>query len=202
VQIQLNYLDWTLQQAKEKYEIITSHGIPVWVMEPCRGGKLANFNDKTNAILKKLRPNDSIASWAFRWAKSLSNVGVILSGMTNLEQLQDNVKTFSDESLLSSKDEAALKEVVESLGDFVLCTGCRYCCDGCPEGLDIPYLISLYNELPMPTPRLTFKIKSLKANQLPSNCIACGACAKVCPQNIDIPSVLKKLDEAVSTYLL
>jgi predicted aldo/keto reductase-like oxidoreductase len=144
VQIQLNYLDWTLQEAKRKYDIITSCGIPVWVMEPCRGGRLANFNDTTNALLKKIRPHDSIASWAFRWVKSLPNVQIVLSGMSTLEQLRDNVKTFSDDTPLTAEKQNALTEVVKTLVNLVPCTACRYCCEGCPQNLDIPKLIALY----------------------------------------------------------
>jgi predicted aldo/keto reductase-like oxidoreductase len=202
VQIQLNYLDWTLQEAKRKYDIITSYGIPVWVMEPCRGGRLANFNDKTNALLKKIRPHDSIASWAFRWVKSLPNVQMVLSGMNTLEQLQDNVKTFSDETPLTAEEQKTLDEVVETLVNLVPCTACRYCCEGCPQNLDIPKLIALYNEAnhadAFSWMQIGFTLNAMKEAELPSSCIACGSCAQVCPQSIDIPAVMKKFDEAIT----
>jgi predicted aldo/keto reductase-like oxidoreductase len=200
VQIQLNYLDWTLQDAKRKYEYLTAHDIPVWVMEPCRGGKLANFDEATKGLLKKIRPDDSIASWAFRWVKSLPNVQVILSGMNTIEQLRDNVKTFSETDPIRPEEQEALEAVIKTFANLVPCTACRYCCEGCPQTLDIPRLITLYNEMSAAhTPSLIFTIAAFAEHELPKNCVACGACAKVCPQNIDIPAVMKKLDEAIAT---
>ncbi|MFP3090734.1 aldo/keto reductase [Treponema sp. TIM-1] len=197
-QIQLNYLDWTMQDAKKKYEIITSRGIPVWVMEPCRGGKLASLNDGLNALLKEKRPHDSIASWAFRFLQSLPNVQVVLSGMTTLEQLKDNIKNFSKNNPVTQAERELLFTIAGKLADMVPCTACRYCCEDCPQSLDIPKLISLYNEhtygktANLPFTTLPFTMGAMKPEELPSACIACGSCAKVCPQNIDIPGVLRK----------
>ncbi|MDR0485899.1 MAG: aldo/keto reductase [Elusimicrobiota bacterium] len=199
-QIQLNYLDWDLQNAKRKYEILTERKIPVWVMEPCRGGKLANFDGQTNALLKQVRPDDSIASWAFRYLKSLPNVCVILSGMSSLEQLKDNLKTFEDESVLSEKEKEVLNEAVKTLSGLIPCTSCRYCCEGCPKNLDIPRLIEMFNESSLNPNSILIKLtaETFKENELPSNCISCGACAKVCPQGIDIPNILKKLSDKIT----
>jgi predicted aldo/keto reductase-like oxidoreductase len=144
VQIQLNYLDWTLQDAGRKYDVATAHGLPVIVMEPVRGGKLASLNDRANAMLKQARPHDSIASWAFRFLQSLPNVQVVLSGMTTMEQLKDNIATFSRLDPTTAAERELLRQVVATMASMVPCTACRYCCDGCPQNLDIPKLISLY----------------------------------------------------------
>lgn len=191
-QIQLNYLDWTLQNAKRKYDILVERGIPVMVMEPCRGGRLASLNEEANAMLKKARPNDSIASWAFRFVKSMPGVQVILSGMTQLDQAADNIKTFSDPTPLTEEEMELLQKAASTLVNLVPCTACRYCCEGCPKNLDIPNLISLYNEVSFdPSPGLAFMVAALKDEEMPSNCIACGECKKVCPQGIDIPEIMK-----------
>jgi len=200
-QIQLNYLDWALQDAKKKYEILTKHGLPVVVMEPCRGGKLASFDEKTTAIFKTARPNDSIASWAFRYVKSLPNVQVTLSGMSSLEQLQDNLKTFCDPSSLTEEENAVLQKVVASMVDLIPCTGCRYCSEECPKKLDIPKLISMYNEIKNTDGSawgvLNFTLGAMTDAELPSSCSGCGNCKQVCPQGIDVPDLLQKLSLAI-----
>jgi uncharacterized protein len=192
-------MDWTLQNAKRKYEILTERGIPVMVMEPCRGGRLASLSEEANAMLKRARPDDSIASWAFRFVKSLPNVQVVLSGMTQLEQAKENVRTFSDPSPLTEEERDLLQEAVAALVNLVPCTVCRYCCEGCPENLDIPKLISLYNEMSFDrSPSLSFTVAALADTDMPSNCVACGNCREVCPQGIDVPEVMKGLSEALA----
>ena len=198
VQIQLNYLDWTLQNAKAKYDLLAQRGIPVIVMEPCRGGKLASLDTQTEQAFKKVRPADSIASWAFRFVKSLPGVLVVLSGMTELNQLKDNIKTFSDPTPISEQETAVIQTAVSKLLDLVPCTACRYCCEACPQGLDIPKLISMYNELSFDNaPMLRSTVQAMKPAELPAACLGCGACAKLCPQGIDIPAIMKKMDEAI-----
>jgi predicted aldo/keto reductase-like oxidoreductase len=189
VQIQLNYLDWTLQNAAKKYEVITKHNIPVIVMEGVRGGRLATLNDTATAILKKARPNDSMAAWAFRFLQGLPNVQVVLSGMTTLEQAVENVELFSKADPLNADEQKLLQAAINSMGDLVPCTACRYCTEGCPQSLDIPRLISMYNEQNF---NKKFSAGDLKPEELPAACISCGACSKICPQGIDIPGVLKK----------
>jgi predicted aldo/keto reductase-like oxidoreductase len=201
-QIQLNYLDWTLQNAKTKYEILTKHRLPVVVMEPCRGGKLASFDDKITVMFKTARPNDSIASWAFRFTKTLPNVQVTLSGMSSLEQLWDNLKTFSDTSPLTSDDNAILQKAIAALVDMVPCTGCRYCTEECPQKLNIPGLISIYNEIKNGDSFSlnvlnSFTLSVMTEAELPSNCSGCGNCKQICPQGLDIPEIMQKLTEAI-----
>ena len=198
-QIQLNYLDWTLQDAKGKYDLLTQRGIPVWVMEPVRGGRLASLSDAEEAKLKALRPDDSIASWGFRFLQGLPNVKMVLSGMSNMEQMVDNVKTFSEDKPLSAGETALLLEIAEGMKDSVPCTACRYCCDGCPAGLDIPSLISTYNEIRFsPAVNVAMRIEFMPEDKKPTACIGCGQCTQMCPQNIDVPGALKDFAEKLS----
>lgn len=195
-QIQLNYLDWTLQDAKEKYDLLTSRKMPVWVMEPVRGGRLANLDAALHEKLEKLRPGVSDASWAFRWLQGLPNVKMILSGMSNLEQMIDNIHTFESQNPLTEEENNTLLEIAESMKDSLPCTACRYCCSDCPKKLDIPRLLALYNEMRFsPSFNVGMTIDSLAEEGRPSACIACGRCAKICPQKIDIPDAMKAFSE-------
>lgn len=201
-QIQLNYLDWSLQNAKEKYELLTERGIPVWVMEPVRGGKLVNLPERDIENLKALHPDASTASWGFRFLMGLPNVGMILSGMSNLEQVKDNLKTFSSEMQLSDSEISLLFEIADNMKDSVPCSACRYCCDGCPQGLDIPTLISIYNETKISAGGiLSMYFKSLPADKRPDTCIGCGLCTHSCPQQINVPQVMKDLADTVAKLL-
>ncbi len=195
-QIQLNYLDWTLQDAKGKYELLGERGIPIVVMEPLRGGKFAKLDDEWESKLHSLRPDESTAAWSFRWLMGLPNVKVTLSGMSAMDQLEDNLKTFSEDRPLSAEERRLLEvEIADTMKDGVPCTGCRYCAPQCPIGLDIPNLISAYNDI-RSTGSMTsaMQIEFLPEGKRPCDCLACGACAAVCPQGIDIPEVMKDLD--------
>lgn len=193
VMIQINYLDWVLQDAKSKYEVITKHGIPVFAMESCRGGFLTSLNPTAEAMLKKARPNDPIVHWAFRFLQSLPNMQVVLSGMSNMDQLKDNIALFSKNDPADEEEKALLMDVVNTITKIVPCTACRYCCDNCPQELDIPKLISMYNEASnMPSFTMNFTLRAMADSELPSACISCGNCAQMCPQDIDIPDVMLK----------
>ena len=190
-QIQLNYVDWTLQNAKEKYDILTQRGIPVWVMEPLRGGKLAQLPDADAEKLHALRPDESTASWAFRWLQSLPNVRMVLSGMSSFDQMRDNVATFSGGSAQTEAECALLMDIAEGLKNALPCTRCRYCCEGCPMGLDIPMLIHAYNDIRFASSMtVPMQFDALPEEKKPSACIGCGACAAICPQKIDIPAAM------------
>ena len=199
-QIQMNYLDWTLQDARAKYELLSSRNIPVWVMEPLRGGRLSALGEEKDAKLKALRPRESVSAWAFRWLQRLPGVKVILSGMSDLSQMEDNIRTFSLGEPLTEKEGTLLQELSEELKEALPCTRCRYCCDGCPQGLDIPMLIHAYNDVKFSSGSMTvgMQFDALPEDKLPSACIRCGACAAVCPQKIDIPEALSKLSEMLS----
>lgn len=194
-QLQINYLDWKFQNAKGKVELLKKYNIPVWVMEPVRGGKLASLAAEDEKKLKALRPNDSIASWAFRFLLALPEVKVILSGMSDMKQVKDNIKTFEEAKPLNAEESAALDAIArEMLAKTSLpCTACRYCTSHCPKHLDIPELIKLYNEH-----RFTgggfiapMVVSALAEEKRPSACIGCRSCEKVCPQQIKISEMMK-----------
>jgi len=193
-QIQLNYLDWTLQNAKEKYEFLREKGIPVIVMEPVRGGGLASLNEQSEKMLHECRPESSYASWAFRFLQKLPGIMTVLSGMSDFRQTEDNIRTFTDGKYLTDKEFDMLLDIAETLKDSVPCTSCRYCCDGCTMGLDIPRLIGIYNELRVsPVTNIAMRIEWLPEDKKPSACISCGKCTQICPQKIDIPHELENL---------
>ena len=195
-QLQINYLDWEFQNARGKVELMRSRGIPVWVMEPVRGGKLTQLSEENAAILAEARPDESPAAWAFRFVQGIPEVVVTLSGMSNLEQLRQNVATFSEERPLGERDRAALARVVGNMlgRHTVPCTACRYCTDHCPMGLDIPKLLELYNEAMVTGGDGGFipsmYVSTLPEDKRPGACVGCGSCAAVCPQRIDIPGTL------------
>lgn len=195
-QVQMNFVDWELQSAREKYDMLTERGIPVWVMEPVRGGRLAELPEEHEAKLKAIHPEYSIASWAFRWLMKLPNVKMILSGMTTPEQLSDNLKTFSDDTEFTDGEWELLLNIGKEMLGTVPCTACRYCCEVCPVGLDIPKLIAIYNEMLFsPGWGARQKIAELPEDKKPSACIGCGACADICPQRIDVPKTMADFAE-------
>ena len=189
-QIQLNYLDWTFQNAREKYELLTSLGIPVWVMEPVRGGRLARLEAAEAAALRALNPEISPAAWALRFVKDLPNVRMVLSGMSDMAQLRENIETFSRPDPLTSAEREALLALAERMKNAVPCTACRYCVDGCPADLDIPMLLSAYNAFRLSASEAE-PVEALPADRQPSACVACGQCVRACPQGIDVPAHLK-----------
>ena len=197
-QLQLNYLDWTLQEAKAKYELVTERGIPVWVMEPVRGGKLANLAEDHAAKLKALRPEESVPAWAFRFLQDLPNVKMILSGMSSMEQMKDNLKTFGQMQPLSEDETRVLLEIAETMKGSIPCTACRYCCDGCPAGLNIPLLLSLCNDYQI-APAITIMqaAEAFPEDKRASACIGCGKCTQICPQGIDVPAALKTFSDSL-----
>jgi len=201
VQIQLNYLDWSLQDAKTKYEILTEYHLPIMVMEPTRGGRLINLDEEDCQNLKAARPDESIASWSFNYLRRLDNIQVVLSGMNTIEQLEDNIKTFASSQPLNQEEIHLLDKIVEKLVKQVPCTACRYCTSGCPKNLDIPKLMSIYNEISFDhSPGLTFTIMALEKEEEPSNCINCKKCVKACPQGIDIPKIMQELDTKIAKF--
>ena len=194
-QIQLNYLDWEFQDARGKVDLLRKWDIPVWVMEPVRGGKLARLGEKDEARLAALRPDERPVAWAFRFLQGIPEVTLTLSGMSDFEQLKENVQTYSEERPLSEEELAALMDIAHEMGaqGTVPCTACHYCTSHCPMGLDIPHLLSLYNQLVV-TGKGDFiapmALSALPEDKRPAACIGCGSCAAVCPQQIDIPGTL------------
>jgi len=198
-QIQLNYLDWTLQDAKGKYELLTERGIPVWVMEPVRGGRLANLNETEETLLKEIKGDESAAAWGFRFIQQLPGVVMVLSGMSNMAQMVDNINTFEEYKQLSDSQMQVLLNIAEGMKDSVPCTACRYCCADCPMGLDIPMLLAAYNEARFAaTVNVGMRIEFMDEDKKPSACIGCGNCTHACPQNIDVPGAMKDFAEKLS----
>ena len=195
VQIQLNYLDWKLQDAKGKYEVITKHGLKVVVMEGVRGGRLAQLPEEQMAKLRIRRPEDSAAKWALRWLQGLPEVAVVLSGMTTLDQIVENVETFSAPEPLNEDENALLNEVADSMLNLVPCTGCRYCTEGCPMELEIPKIIAAYNGVKNGDHMARYNPDSADPSMDPRRCIGCGACVAICPQGIQIPEIMEKFAE-------
>ncbi len=193
-QIQLNYLDWKFQDAENKVKLLDEYHIPVWVMEPLRGGKLASLAEEDEAKLTALRPEEKIPAWAFRFLQSLPEVTVTLSGMSNMEQLQENIRTFGEERPLNEEERQTLLDIADGMVKKIAvpCTACHYCVSHCPQGLDIPHLLSLYNEhsftgggfiAPM-------ALSAISKDKWPSACIGCRSCEAVCPQQIKISEVM------------
>ena len=173
--------------------------MPVWVMEPVHGGVLVDLPEAQAEMLRAAHPDESIASWGFRWLQGLENVHMVLSGMSNLDQMIDNVKTFDTRRPLDDSETALVYEAAEALKQNLPCTGCRYCCDGCPLGLNIPYILTNYNEYRMAGSlnlNITQRVDFLPEGKRPEDCIACGQCAKACPQKIDVPKAMRDFGEA------
>lgn len=199
-QIQLNYLDWTLQDAAAKTALLESMNIPIVVMEPLRGGKLAHLNDaqmqQLNAsALGGANPSArSAVEWSFRWLLGIPNVKTILSGMSDLAQVEENCRIFQESAPLSEAEEGVLMDVAESLKGGVPCTACRYCVDSCPQEIDIPLMMNAYNDLQFDTSfTVSMQMDAVPEGQRAQDCIQCESCVQMCPQGIDIPTVLEDL---------
>lgn len=194
-QIQMNYLDWKNQDAKTQYEILTEAGIPIIVMEPVRGGKLAEVDSDIADMFKKVRPDKSIASWAISFVASHSNVLTILSGMNSLEQLEDNISTLTDFIPFSESEYKTCENACAMLNksDVIPCTGCDYCAD-CPQGVKISSIFDVYNKFKkneISKDEAIAQYSKIDVNA--SACVNCGKCATHCPQSINIPDKMNNL---------
>ena len=205
-QIQYNYMDTEEQAGDKGYALAEELGIPLVIMEPVKGGSLANFSDDINAKFKAMDKDASIASWAFRWVGSHSNAKVILSGMSSEEQVEDNLKTFSNFKPLDEAEEKMISEIVSDLQGRVQngCTGCRYCMP-CPAGVNIPQNFALWNKYHIYGTYDHVKNaweKDLKDEEKAKCCVKCGKCEKVCPQHLsirrDLELAQKDLDSAAA----
>ena len=201
-QIQLNYLDWSFQNAKEKVELLNAHHIPVWVMEPLRGGRLASLSAEDSDRLKALRPDEDVPAWAFRFLQGIPEVKMILSGMSDFAQMQDNIHTFETDKPLDEQEKKVLFEIADSMVKHIAlpCTACRYCTSHCPQELDIPMLLELYNEhcftgggflAPM-------ALQAVPKEKQPGACIGCKSCEAVCPQQIKISEAMADFAEKLN----
>ena len=194
-QIQLNYLDWHLQDAEKKIDLLKAYNMPIWVMEPLRGGALAQLDDQYAGALRAVDSKYSVPEWSFRFLQSIPEVKVVLSGMSNMQQLEDNVRIFSEREILTpEKFQAAVAvgdRIVNTIG--VPCTACCYCMDNCPRNLSIPSLLARYNEFIVSKDGgiVPAKMKSMPQERRPEACIGCRNCEKICPQRIKISEILK-----------
>lgn len=196
-QIQLNYLDYEFQEARLKVEESNRRGIPVMVMEPLRGGRLSNLSDSELAAVKKIRPDATATEMAFRWLQSIPGVLTILSGMSNPQQMAQNVETFQSDKPLNDTEMNAIANLAASMVNPKIqpCTACRYCTSHCPNEIDIPLMISLYNEAMVTGAdwRQMMALNAIDKNKWPQACVGCGACESVCPQSLKIPQVMQDL---------
>ena len=206
VQLPINLIDWEKTDssgwygvnAKKQYEIATKAGIPVVVMNPLKGGQLSTLNKAAVDLLKKENPDASPSSWSLRYVAGLENVFCVLSGMTEMEHMVDNVNTFINFKPLTEKEEKILTNAIavyKSSG-AITCTYCKYC-DGCPIGIDIPKNFNIYNQYKADNKKENFiaAYESIKAENRADKCISCGICKPKCPQKLDIPTLLKDIAE-------
>ena len=198
-QIQLNYLDWKLQDAKAKVELLNEWKIPIWVMEPLRGGSLANLSEENAGKLKALRPEEEIPAWAFRFLQSVPGVTMVLSGMSNMDQMKANIATYQEDKPLTEEEMKTLMGVTDSMLDILPCTACRYCVTHCPQELDIPTLLSMYNELRYANGLIThMAVDALPEEKKPNACIGCRSCEAVCPQQLKISEAMADFVEKLN----
>lgn len=200
-QLQINYMDWHFQNAKEKTELIQRYNIPVWVMEPLRGGKLADAPENMKKEMLAMRPDESIPAWAFRFLQSIGAT-MVLSGMSDMKQLKENIAVWETDKPLSPEE----FDRIIALADYetqkggLPCTACHYCTSHCPQELPIPELIALYNEHKITGGGFLapMAVGSMPQNKRPANCIGCQSCEQVCPQQIKISKAMKEFSEAIN----
>ncbi|WP_455683702.1 aldo/keto reductase [Thomasclavelia sp.] len=203
VQLQINYLDWNSEgvQSRKCYEVATKHHKPIIVMEPVKGGTLANVPKDVEKKFKDYAPQMSIPSWAIRFTASLDNVMMVLSGMSNMEQLLDNTSYMSDLKILNDEEYKLIEQAVTAINSTIKipCTACSYCTDGCPMNINIPKYFSLYNadlqevEEKGWTPQGEYYDNLTKTFGKASECIGCGQCENVCPQHLNIIEGLQEV---------
>ena len=202
VQIQMNYADWEnpLVQSGRLYEGLRKYNMPFLVMEPVKGGSLASASPEVEAEMKKIKPDASVASWALRFAASLPGVATVLSGMSNEEQMNDNLKTFTNFEPLSEEEQKVIEKAQEELkkNPTVPCTSCRYCCDGCPQQISIPDVFRALNTIRLYGEKdraQSYYEKLTQTSGKAGDCIQCGQCESVCPQHLSIISLLEEAAE-------
>ena len=204
MQLQINYLDWDNESIQSRlcYETARRHGKPVIVMEPVKGGSLARVPEEVERLFRSIDPDASPASWAIRYAAGLDGVMMVLSGMSSLEQLEDNTSFMNDFKPLSERELAAVSQAVEIINRSIAipCTACRYCTDGCPQHIAIPEYFAIYNADKQSvnqgfSVQQTYYDNYALTHGKASDCIACRKCERSCPQHLPIVEYLKKVAE-------
>ena len=197
-QLQVNWLDWDYDEVKQKIELLKSYNIPLWVMEPVRGGRLVQLAPHQEQKLKALRKDASLAEWAFRFLQTVADCTMVLSGMSDFAQLKENIQIHSEKKALTEEELSALQGITKEILDSLIpCTACEYCKEYCPQGLNIPYLINLYNEHKVTNGGLISRVymSRLPEDKRPTACLQCGACEGVCPQRIAVSKVFAEYSE-------
>lgn len=199
--LQINYLDWDIVKAKEQYDIATAAGIPVMAMEPLRGGALVKLPEQALEKIHSKYPDTTPAAFGLRWVASRKNLITVLSGMNNLQQVKENIKTFTDFRNMTADEEQNAQEIaqiIQAQGE-INCTACKYCMEVCPEGINIPANFALYNQYQITKDKRFFRIyyNSLAEKERADNCIHCNLCKSNCPQSLDIPNLLAKIREEI-----
>ena len=199
--LQINYLDWDIVKAKEQYDIATAAGIPVMVMEPLRGGALVNLPDEALKKLHSKYPKTTPAEFGLRWVASRKNVITVLSGMSNLQQVKENINSFTNFTDMTTGEEQTAKElahIIQAQGE-IKCTACKYCLEACPHGINIPANFALYNQYKAKNDKRFFRIyyNSLAESERADKCVHCGLCNSNCPQSLDIPTLLANISKEI-----
>ena len=200
-QLQLNYMDWHFQKAKEKAELLQKSGVPIWVMEPLRGGKLAKADEHMAKELSAMRPEETVPAWAFRFLQTIPGVTMVLSGMSDMEQLKENIAIWQEDKPLSKEEFDRLTELAdeETRKGGLPCTSCHYCTSHCPQKLPIPELIALYNEHKITGGGFLapMAVGSMPEKERPANCVGCHSCEQVCPQQIKISDMMRDFSSMI-----
>lgn len=200
-QLQLNYMDWHFQKAKEKAELLQKSGVPIWVMEPLRGGKLAKADEHMTKELSAMRPEETVPAWAFRFLQTIPGVTMVLSGMSDMEQLKENIAIWQEDKPLSKEEFDRLTELAdeETRKGGLPCTSCHYCTSHCPQKLPIPELIALYNEHKITGGGFLapMAVGSMPEKERPANCVGCHSCEQVCPQQIKISDMMRDFSSMI-----
>ena len=200
-QLQLNYMDWHFQKAKEKAELLQKSGVPIWVMEPLRGGKLAKADEHMTKELSAMRPEETVPAWAFRFLQTIPGVTMVLSGMSDMDQLKENIAIWQEDKPLSKEEFDRLTELAdeETRKGGLPCTSCHYCTSHCPQKLPIPELIALYNEHKITGGGFLapMAVGSMPEKERPANCVGCHSCEQVCPQQIKISDMMRDFSSMI-----
>ena len=200
-QIQLNWFDWDFLGAKKNVELLTNLGIPIWVMEPMRGGRLAGLPKDTEDKVEALIPGAKPAEVAFRYLQSFPNVVTILTGASTLDQMKENLAVFEKEQPLTEAETEGLYRIQKEMPVGAPCTYCRYCLDSCPQNLKIPKILAIYNDDQFTGNEFTtfLSVRGLPEGKRPMDCIQCRSCEEACPQGIKISEILKAFTERLET---
>lgn len=203
VQLQINYADWDSEtvESRKCYEVATAHNKPITVMEPVKGGSLANLPADIEQLLLQQTPGKSPASWALRFVAALENVSMILSGMNTMEQVEENTETMRQITPLTEAEQAVLQAAVQCLNKRIVipCTACAYCVEGCPARIPIPDYFSLYNNQNqfrlLPGQLALYDLMARRVGGKAADCVACGQCEEHCPQHIHIIDWMKEVSK-------